>query len=241
MNTNLLWREKRLHAAANVLIILAASASTAFADDATSATDQLTEVVVTAQKREESLSRVPVAVTAISGSQLDERGYADPTDLLGAVPNLGVVLNNGVPYFSIRGVVANDALPGADPAVAFHVNGTYLATHEDTGAAFYDVSRLEVLKGPQGTLFGRNALGGAINLITNLPTDQFEASEELTVGNYDAFNTRSVLSGPLSSTVGARLAVATDNHSGYSLNLYNGRYYDNQNTHSARITLVFED
>jgi iron complex outermembrane recepter protein len=202
--------------------------------------DELAEIVVTAQKREEPLSRVPLAVSALSGDQLDDRGYTSATDLLGAVANLGVVMNNGVPYFSIRGVVANDALPGADPAVAFHVNGIYLATHEDTGSEFYDVSRIEVLKGPQGTLFGRNALGGAINLITNLPSDHFEASEQVTAGNYDAVSTRTVLSGPVTSDLGVRLAVATDNHSGYSLNLFNGQHYDDQNALSVRGTVVFD-
>ncbi len=238
MNATLPWRCKPWVIAITTLSALAFTAGAVCASEP--ADDDLAEVVVTAQKREEPLSRVPLAVSALSGAQLDDRGYMSPTDLLGAVANLGVVMNNGVPYFSIRGVVANDALPGADPTVAFHVNGVYLATHEDTGSAFYDVSRIEVLKGPQGTLFGRNAVGGAINVITNLPTDKFEASEQVLAGNYDALSTRTVLSGPINSNLGVRLAVATDNHSGYSLNLFNDRSYDDENAASARGTIVFD-
>lgn len=238
MNSILPCRCKPSAMVTTALSLLAFAAGDLYASETSDG--DLAEIVVTAQKREEALSRVPLAVSALSGAQLDERGYTSPTDLLGAVANLGVVMNNGVPYFSIRGVVANDALPGADPTVAFHVNGIYLATHEETGSTFYDVSRLEVLKGPQGTLFGRNAVGGAINVITNLPTDKFEASEQVLAGNYNALSTRSVLSGPVSSSLGMRLAVATDNHSGYSLNLFNGRYYDDENALSGRATIVFD-
>ena len=198
----------------------------------------LQEVVVTAQKRAENLERVPLAVSALSGTELESRGYTSLLDVIGAASNLNVVYNTGVLYISVRGIVAQDALPGADPAVASHLNGIYLATHEDVGTAFYDVTRVEVLKGPQGTLFGRNAVGGAINIITNQPTNKFEASTEATVGNFNALSTREVVSGPLSENVLLRLAIATDNHSGYSLNLFNGRYYDDQNAASGRVTLV---
>lgn len=200
----------------------------------------LDEIVVTAQKREEVLSKVPIAISVLSGDQLEERGYTAVTDLLGAVPNLSVVVNNGVPYLSIRGVFAGDSIAGADPSVAFHLNGVYLATHEDAGANFYDLARVEVLKGPQGTLFGRNALGGAINIITNMPSDRFEAGAEISAGNYDALITREVLSGPVAPHFLVRLAVATDNHSGYSLNLFNGKSYDDQNAQSVRLTAVFD-
>jgi iron complex outermembrane receptor protein len=201
---------------------------------------ELGEIVVTAQKREEVLSKVPIAISVLSGDQLTERGYTGITDLLGAVPNLTVVINNGVPYLSIRGVFAGDSVAGADPSVAFHMNGVYLATHEDTGSNFYDIARVEVLKGPQGTLFGRNALGGAINVITNLPTDRLEAGADVSAGNYNALMTREFLSGPVLPHLLVRLAIATDNHSGYSLNLFNGRSYDDQNTQSARLTAIFD-
>ena len=203
-----------------------------------SAADTLQTVVVTAQKREENLERVPLAVSALNGDELQGRGYQSLLDMIGVVPNLSVVYNTGVLYISIRGIVAQDALPGADPAVASHLNCIYLATHEDVGTSFYDVSRVEVLKGPQGTLFGRNAVGGAINIITNQPTDKFEVSAAVSAGNYNSLYTREILSGQVMDKVNARLAIATDNHSGYSLNLYDGRFYDNQNAASARLTVA---
>jgi len=218
--------------------VLAFVVAPAHASDVAASGGTLEEVVVTAQKRAENLERVPLAVSALSGNELENRGYTSLLDLIGAAPNLSVVYNTGVVYISVRGIVAQDALPGADPAVASHLNGIYLASHEDVGTAFYDVARVEVLKGPQGTLFGRNAVGGAINIITNQPTDKFEASAEVTAGNYHSLNTREVISGPLAHNVLLRVAIATDNHSGYSLNLYDGKYYDNQNALSGRTTLV---
>lgn len=203
-------------------------------------TPTLREVIVTAQKRAQPLEKVPIAVSALSGDQLAARGITSPADLLGAIPNLSVVTNDGILYMSLRGVFSGDSLPGADSSVAFYLNGIYLATHEDTGASFYDVSRVEVLKGPQSALYGLNALGGAISVITSRPTKDFYASSEVSAGNYNSLSTREVLSGPLSKTVGARLAVATDNDSGYSLNLFNDRRYDNQNTQSARLTVTFD-
>ena len=197
------------------------------------------ELVVTAQKRSEVISKVPMAVSALTGANLNERDYDTIYDFDGAVANLSVVQNVGDPFIEIRGVFPLDTQPGDDPSVAFHVNGIFLAHPEDTGGSFYDISRIEVLKGPQGTLYGRDAIGGAINVITNRPTDQFEASELLTVGNSGAVDSRTVLSGPLASNLFVRVAVATDNHQGYSLNLFNDKYYDDQNAKSGRFTLVF--
>lgn len=200
----------------------------------------VSELIVTAEKRTESIYRVPVAVTALTGSDLSGQKITNMFDLNGQVSGLSILFLTGYAHMTLRGVFQEDALPGSDPTVAIYENGYYLAQADSLGSSFLDVNRVEVLKGPQGTLYGRNSLGGAINIITNRPTDRFEASEEVSVGNYGAVSTRSVISGPITSHFFARLAVATDNHSGYSLNLFNGKSYDDQNAQTARLTTVFE-
>jgi iron complex outermembrane receptor protein len=160
-------------------------------------------------------------------------------DLTGAVPNLSVAVNSSQDRVNARGVFQTQDSPGSDPAVAFHVNGVYMPDMVGIMGSFYDVSRVEVLMGPQGTLYGRNATGGVVNIITNLPTDTFHVGEQVQYGNYDALSTRSVISGPITDNLLARLAIATDNHAGYSLNLYDGVRYDNQNSQSGRLTLLY--
>jgi iron complex outermembrane receptor protein len=198
------------------------------------------EIIVTAQKREQALSRVPMAVSALTGEQLSARGYSTMMDLTGAVPNLNVAVNSSQDRVNARGVFQTQDSPGSDPAVAFHVNGIYMPDMVGIMGSLYDISRIEVLLGPQGTLYGRNATGGVVNVITNLPTSTYYVGEQVQFGNYGAISTRSVLSGPITDKLLFRLAVATDNHDGYALNLFDGRHYDNENSQSGRLTLSYE-
>ena len=130
------------------------------------------EVVVTARKREESLQSVPVAITAMSGEQLAERGIQSPLDLGRSVPSLRSLphsISASVVTFSLRGQMAGDVLSTVDQAVGVYVDGVYIARPRGLNGAFFDLERVEVLKGPQGTLYGRNTTGGAINLISRAP------------------------------------------------------------------------
>ena len=229
---------KRVRRGCLILIGLSLTASVSFA--AAPDTD-LEEVTVTAQKRSERLSNVPLAVSVLTGDALADRGYSSIEDFTGSVP--GLTINNyvGEARINIRGIGQTSFSPGAEGASAFHVNGVYSARPGDGAADFLDVERIEVVRGPQGTLYGRNATGGSINVITGRPTATPEADVKLTVGNYDAFNSEAILSGPIAGeALLGRLAFGSEDHSGYSRNLYNGKYYDNQHARSVRGTLLVD-
>ena len=215
--------------------------SVTVAGDIGAAEEPIEEIIVTVQKREQLLSDVPLAVSAFSGEQLSERLYTTLEDFKGVVPNMTVNNYAGSTRINIRGVGQPAFSPGAEAATALHMNGVYLSrTHEGSGA-FMDLERVEILRGPQGTLYGRNATGGSVNLITNKPSDEFEASAALTYGNYDELRVRGVVSGALSKEgqLLGRVAFLHEEHDGYSMNLFDGKHYDDSNTESVRGTLVF--
>jgi len=226
--------------AGTVALAPAAKAAEVSSPASQAAASSVSEIVVTAQKREEALSKVPVAVTAFTGTQLMDRGYTSILDFTGAVADLSISVNSSMERVSERGVYQAQDLPAAIPSVAFHVNGVFISSFVPITSSFYDVSRIEVLKGPQGTLYGQDAVGGTINLITNRPTDRFEASAQVSYGNYQAISSRAMISGPITDKLFVRLAIATDNHDGYSLNIFNGHYEDGQNSRSGRLTIVYE-
>jgi iron complex outermembrane recepter protein len=226
--------------ALTALLIAGHTASAQNAEPNPSANSNLQEIVVTAEKREERLLDVPAAVSALSGNALAERHYDSIEDFTGAVPNLAINNYVGEARVTIRGIGQTSFSPAAEGSSAFHVNGVYEARPGDAAADFLDVDRIEVIRGPQGTLYGRNATGGSVNVITKRPTDEPDADVRLSFGNYDAFSTQAILSGPLINDVLlGRIAYGSAVHSGYSENIYDGRYFDNQNAHSVRGTLVF--
>lgn len=161
------------------------------------------EVIVTASRRAEDIQQVPVAVTAVSSQELQDRGVTDASDLQFIVPNMQVgdlIGNTGV---TIRGVGLNQGAPG----VAIHVDGVYQAHASMGNLAQTDLERVEVLRGPQGTLYGRNANGGVINFITKAPTDQFEGYVQGSVASYSEYRLQGVINVPISDHVRSRLVV----------------------------------
>jgi len=183
----------------------------------TSAQSQgLQEIVVTAQRREESLQHAAIAVTAVSGDKLAQAGAVKVEDLTQLVPSLQVAAAAGpYPLFYMRGVGNFNGNALSDSALALNLDGVYLARPSSAAGMFYDISRLEVLKGPQGTLYGRNATGGAINVITNKPTDDLSGEFTADFGNYRAKNFDGYINVPFSSVVKARLSVQSTEHAGY--------------------------
>jgi iron complex outermembrane receptor protein len=183
----------------------------------TSAQSQgLQEIVVTAQRREESLQHAAIAVTAVSGDKLAQAGAVKVADLTQLVPSLQVAAAAGpYPLFYMRGVGNFNGNALSDSALALNLDGVYLARPSSAAGMFYDISRLEVLKGPQGTLYGRNATGGAINVITNKPTDDLSGEFTADFGNYRAKNFDGYINVPFSSVVKARLSVQSTEHAGY--------------------------
>ncbi len=179
---------------------------------------ELEEIVVTAQKRENTLQREPLAVSAFSGEEIARLGGNDPNVLGYIVPNLhvGEETNRDGLSMTIRGVSGTDVRNAADPTTAFHVDGSYVPRLSGPQAYFFDVERIEVLRGPQGTLYGRNSTAGVVNLITRKPDyEGFSGLAEITAGDYGLVQLNGVLNVPLSDRAAARIAVMSNNRDGY--------------------------
>ncbi|MFD2499941.1 TonB-dependent receptor plug domain-containing protein [Rhizorhabdus histidinilytica] len=133
------------------------------------------DIVVTAQKRAEPLQKVPLAITAVTSTQLDRSGITDLAGVVASVPNLNLGPQLGVAKIALRGIGLENLSPGAEGSIAFHMDGVFVSRSIAALASFYDIEQVEVLRGPQGTLYGRNATGGSINLTTRAPTRRFPA------------------------------------------------------------------
>ncbi len=177
----------------------------------------LEEVVVTAQKREQGIQDVGIAITAFSGDQLRELGMSTPDELDMHVPGLMVTDfgNSYVSVMTLRGSTQLDFADHQEPPVAVYLDGAYVSFIGGVGMAFYDLERAEVLKGPQGTLFGRNATGGLIHLITKKPSRETNGYAELTGGDYGMFKTEAAIGGPLSENFSGRLSLLYNRNAGY--------------------------
>jgi len=180
-------------------------------------TGELTEIVVTAQKRSESLQSTPIAVTVVSGDTLSNKGVTDILRLNDAVPGLATDSSLGQTVIYLRGIGPQINLPQYDSGVPFQLDGVDIQ-RETMATGLFDVGQLEVLRGPQGTLYGRNAIGGVVNIATNRPVEQFEGAVEVESGNYGLFRSTGMLNVPLSSTVSTRLAFQTVAHDAYATN-----------------------
>ncbi len=159
--------------------------------------DQIETVTVTAEKRETVLQRTPDAITALDGGTMAQRGAVNLNDLANYVPNVSFSSNVGATQIYIRGIGNTLLTPGADPGVAFYSDGAYVSDQWANNVAFFDVARIEVLRGPQGSLYGRNATGGAVNIISLAPTDTFEAKIGVLAGDYGQLQSEGYVSGPL--------------------------------------------
>lgn len=198
------------------------------------------DIIVTAQKREERLQDVPIAVTAITGEQMEKTGANTVERMVGKVPNLQMGESFGIAQVTLRGIGLANYSPGAEGSIAFHINNVFISRASDVMSGFYDADRIEVLRGPQGTLFGRNATGGSINLITRQPQKEFGGYAQLTLGNYDRFETQGAITGPIvDGVLAARLAFLTEDRSGYGENIVTGHDVDDAKQRSIRGTLRF--
>lgn len=198
-------------------------ASSSEPEDASSATSQgLEDIVVTAQRREENLQRVPVTVTALTSNTLERSGIINIRNLQAAVPGLVSlqVSNNFVPF--IRGVGTNQTSAGSESSVAVYIDGVYQSAKTANLMDLNNIERIEVLKGPQGTLFGRNATGGAISITTRDPGQILTASAEMSYGRFDEKRFRGYLAGPISDGVSASVAVAARRSDGFIKDILNG-------------------
>lgn len=178
--------------------------------------DTYQDIVVTAQRREQRLSDVPLSIAAVGGDALKKRNFNDVSDLAKLVTGLSVSDSGfSTPIYTLRGVGVNEPSIGSSSSVAVYLDQVPLAYPVITQGATFDLQRVEVLKGPQGTLYGQNATGGAINYIANRPTDQFAYGGTLTFGRFDRGVAEAFVSGPLSQTLKARLAARATLGSGW--------------------------
>ncbi len=178
------------------------------------------EVIVTAQRREERLQNVPIAITALTSAQLEQANITDATRLEMLTPGLQVGASGSDSRPALRGVKTDNSRQAqADASVAYFIDGVYQAANQEALASFVDVARVEVLRGPQGTLFGRNSFGGAISITSNLPTNRFEGSLEAEGGNYGENRFQGIINIPVTDTLRFRFVALTDNNEGYVKNL----------------------
>lgn len=203
---------------------------------------ELSDITVTARRRAEDINRVPVAVSAFGASDLDDL-QADRIDgLQGAVPNLNIVQGRGssanVNIF-IRGIGQPDALQTFDPGVGFYVDDVYYSRINGSLLGLFDIDSIEVLRGPQGTLYGKNSTGGAIKVNTRRPDQMSGGAVELTVGDYGRFNANAYLGGAFSPDLSGSIAVASFNNDGYVRDPVTGRRFNDDDTQSARAKLAW--
>ena len=201
------------------------------------------EVIVTAEKRTESLQDLSQAVTALSDEDLDNRQITTFVDLSAIAPGVNIAKNEGFKtVITIRGV-GNEANQNAiaNPSVSYHLDGIYVASPFALQTDFLDLERIEVLRGPQGTLFGQNSTGGAINVITKAPTlDEVYGSADLTLGNYDLVRARGAINVPMGDSVAMRASIATNQHDGFSDNVVLDQELDDADSISGRLRLLIE-
>jgi iron complex outermembrane receptor protein len=218
------------------------AAPAASPDTAAKPVTALEEVVVVARRREENIQAVPVAVTAVSGKTIEKAGVTSVALLGQQTPALVIAptTSRATPAFAIRGQRQQDYLPTVDQSVAVYVGDLYLSRQFGIDQALFDIASVDVLRGPQGTLFGRNSTGGAIIIRPAAPTHQFEGYAAATIGDYDRRQFEAVINIPIADDLALRLGGMTFKRDGYVTNVATGTDIDNEDYSALRGTLKFD-
>jgi iron complex outermembrane recepter protein len=198
-------------------------------------------ITVTAQRREQTIQDVPIAVTALSAEDLVGMRIEGGSELLRAVPNVAFSKANFSMYnFSIRGIGTKAISASSDPAVAISFNNTPLIRNRLFEQEYLDVNRVEVLRGPQGTLYGRNATGGVVNMFPMLPTNEFEGELGVEAGNYNTRRLMGMINVPITDTFAIRAAAASTTRDGFNYNSFNDTWVNDRDLWSARLSAQWE-
>lgn len=201
------------------------------------------EVVVTAQRRSQNLQEVPVSVQAISSEQLVAAGVKSTQDLGQITPNVTIISPIGAgnqPLITIRGIGLNDFDTNNAGPNGIYVDDVYLSAPGVQNFAMFDISQAQVLKGPQGTLYGRNTSGGALVFTSNRPTDDFTADLHAEYGSFNTLQLIGAVGGPLAPGLDARIAAVVNHSDGYTHNSLTGEPYDNVQNEAVRVQLQYE-
>ena len=202
-------------------------------------------IIVTARRRDENLQDVPIAITAVNSETLQDLRVTEATDLEGIEPSFSVSPASGYvnrPVYGLRGIRPTEAIYGQDPTVAIYFADAVQSPAQGSNLGFYDLENVQILKGPQGTLFGRNTVGGAVLLTPRKPKGEFGANAMIGLGEYGLFETELGIDIPLAPTFNVRLAGRTIDSDGYQTNVgpgpFNGTKYGGEKTRSLRATIV---
>lgn len=205
---------------AAAIFVLATGASHAVWGQERSATVE--EVIITAQKREESIQQTPIAISAFSADALEYRGVVQTQDVALFTPNMTAAVqpaSSGTASYAIRGIAQTEPIMSVDPAVGVYMNGIYMARNNGLAFDVVDVERIEVLRGPQGTLYGRNSLSGAVNIVTAQPKGVFAVKQTVTTGSRDLFKSRTTVDTQEIAGISAKLSYLYTKQDGYVKNV----------------------
>lgn len=235
-------RSFRTETALGAIFFLLAQAGVFATDADSNSSDGLENIIVTANRREQNIQNIPTSVSAVSAAQLKELGVTSTTGIAEFVPGVQLMaVNTGTDnFFSIRGATQNDYAEHEESPVAVYMDGVYLSQAAGTSALLFDSERVEVLRGPQGTLFGRNATAGLVQYISKAPTDTPDGYFETSYGNYNANHTEGAYGSRIVDGLSFRISAAND----YSDPMYanydsNGHNAGNANSHAIRAQLLY--
>ena len=238
-----LYRTILLGGTALALTTTVALAQDAAPPPAADEAGKIEKVTVTARRTKENQQKVPASVSSFSEKSLDRIGATDVTGLQGAIPNANIAQGRGssnATNIYIRGVGQPDALQTFDPAVGVYVDDVYLSRIRGTQFELMDIERLEVLRGPQGTLYGKNTIGGALKVITRRPTDESKGAASFTVGSYGELVGNGTISGGLTDTLAASASLLIGSRDGYVENPVTDAEYNDRGVGAGRVKLAWD-
>ncbi len=235
----------RLRAFSKSVIALAAVAAllpvgaqqAAATDDAPTA---LAPVVVTAQKRQQSTQEVPIAMTVLGADALEKTRAASLEDLQQLVPSFSMDDQSGYHTVTVRGVGGGGRNIGFDPRVGVYVDGIYMGQSQALDQPLFDVEQVEILRGPQGYLFGRNTVAGAVNITTAAPARTLQGYVSADLGSYGTQNVSASVSGPIADKVSGKLSLSSESHTGFITNVNDGQKLDDLKRETVRGQLLFQ-
>ncbi|MGA0602833.1 TonB-dependent receptor [Caulobacter sp. KR2-114] len=218
-------------------------AATAVRAEEAGATPVLGELVVTAQHRSENIQKVPISINAFSARDIRKLGIQTSTDIGLVTPNVNIALSQGAgnqPIITIRGIGINDENTNNAGPIAVYVDDVYLSSPAAQTFSTFDLERVEVLKGPQGTLYGRNTSGGAINYVSVKPSDTFSAMGHFSYSSFNTFNIEAAVGGPIAPGLDGRISFLKDNSDGYAFNTLTGQHENGANDWALRGQLLWK-